>query len=68
MKTLPELRALVRQKIWEYQYISTGGVVPASLAEELLNEIAEREASQQGVPANLCKACVKVPEEVIRNA
>jgi hypothetical protein len=47
MKTLSELTTLVQNTIWQNRYISTAGVVPASLAKELLKEIAEREALQQ---------------------
>ena len=40
MRTLDELKDLVKRVEWNNRYVSTAGVVPATLAWELIDEIA----------------------------
>ena len=43
MRSTEELKELVKRSAWANRYVSTAGVVPASLAWELIGEIVERE-------------------------
>ena len=43
MRSIEELREYVKTVAWQHRYISTAGVVPESVAWELIKEIEERE-------------------------
>lgn len=43
MKSIEELREYVKKVAWSCRHISTAGVVPISLAWELIEEIDERD-------------------------
>lgn len=45
MKNIEELVEYVKKVEWSCRHISTAGVVPVSLAWELIEEIKEREKS-----------------------